>query len=226
MVILSDKYSETMKILDLSLMMTAEEMKTCFDCISRFENLRELTLGLITKKVTEQPFRDYLSLIVQKCNKLLKLDLIILTDSAITERFFASFSEFKALKKLKIELFNNELSGSVECFKHCKQLNDIDIKCYELREDFFANIASFVPKLKTLRIKTRNRFSDSFNDSFQKMKNIQLISYSVTDGYHKVISTKNWYFGKSLIEVMLSPNGMNVKHINDNCGLITHSESN
>ena len=32
--------------------------------------------------------------------------------------------------------------------------------------------------------------------------------------------TKCWYFGKSLIEVMLSPNGMNVKHITHNCGLI------
>ena len=33
---------------------------------------------------------------------------------------------------------------------------------------------------------------------------------------------KTWYFGKSVSEVMLSPNGMNVKHITHNCGYIRH----
>ena len=37
---------------------------------------------------------------------------------------------------------------------------------------------------------------------------------------YDLIYSKTWYFGKSLIEVMLSPNGMNVKHITHNCGLI------
>ena len=46
------------------------------------------------------------------------------------------------------------MSGNVECFKHCKQLIDIDINYPELTEDFFANIASFVPKLQSLQIST------------------------------------------------------------------------
>ena len=37
---------------------------------------------------------------------------------------------------------------------------------------------------------------------------------------------KKWYFGKSLIEVMLSPNGMNVKHINHNFGFIEFEKRN
>ena len=227
--ILSDKYSKTMKSLNFDFMdvirITAEELKTCFNCISWFEHLKELKLEFRYWYELE-PIDDCLSLIGQKCNKLLKLDLKIITNFAISDRFFASFSQFKAIKKLKIDLFDNELSGSIECFKHCKQLIELDINYRELREDFFANIASFVPKLQSLRIKTRNQFSDSFIDSFQQMKNIQLINYSVTDGYNKVIYTKNWYFGKSVSEVMLSPNGMNVKHINDNYGLIIHEEYN
>ena len=225
MVILSSKYSQTIKTLDIFFVnLTAEELKTRIECIARFENLKVLKLLLHTM-ITE-PIDYCLSLIGQKCNKLLKLDLKIITNFAISDRFFASFSQFKAIKKLKIELFENELSGSIECFKHCKQLIELDINYRELREEFFANIASFVPKLQSLRIKTRNQFSDSFIDSFQQMKNIQLINYSVTDGYNKVIYTKNWYFGKSVSEVMLSPNGMNVKHINDNYGLIIHEEYN
>ena len=204
--------------------MTTKQLKTCIECIARFENLKELTLNLFTLKATK-PIDDCLSLIGQKCNKLLKLDLIILTNSAITDRFFASFSEFKALKKLKIELFNNEWSGSVECFKHCKQLIELEINYPELREDFFANIATFVPKLKFLRIKTRIKYSDSFIDSFQTMKNILRIDYLVTKRYDKIISTKYWFFGKHLSQVMLSPHRMNVKPINHNCGLITHEES-
>ena len=38
---------------------------------------------------------------------------------------------------------------------------------------------------------------------------------------NKTIDKNYYYFGKSLIEVMLSPNGMNVKHITHNCGLIS-----
>ena len=53
------------------------------------------------------------------------------------------------------------VNGSIECFKHCKQLNDIDINYPKLREDFFANIASFVPKLQSLRVITETHFSES-----------------------------------------------------------------
>ena len=61
---------------------------------------------------------------------------------------------------------NTVLSGSVECFKHCKQLNELDIDYRKLREDFFANIASFVPKLQLLKIKSDQQFSDTFINLF------------------------------------------------------------
>ena len=94
-----------------------------------------------------------------------------------------------------------------------------------MTEDFFANIASFVPKLQLLRIITYKKFSDSFIHSLNSLKTIQNVEHIF---FHRVKRTKqinNWYFGKSVSEVMLSPNGMNVKHINDNCGLITEEEN-
>ena len=204
MVLLSSKYSQTMKTMDIFIVnVIAEELKTGIECIARFENLKELKLLLHTGMITE-PIDDCLSLIGQKCNKLLKLDLKINSNSGISDQFFASFSEFKAIKKLKIG--SNELSGSVECFKHCKQLIELDITYNKLKEDFFANIASFVPKLKTLRIESRYDFSESFIDLFQTMKNIQSISYSVFEGkiliYHKIFYTKYWSFGERLSEVI------------------------
>ena len=213
MYILSDKYSQTIKRFDVRFgNLTEEELKTCFECIARFENLKELRvdLGLI---VTTQAIGDCLSLIGRKCTKLLKLDLC-----PIFDRFFTTFSEFKAIKKLKIALSHNTvLSGSVESFKHCTQLYDIDIVCDKLREDFFTNIQLFAPKLQSLRIETTEQFSDSFIDLFHSMKSIQKVMiFNQNDENHR----KFYYFGKSLSEVMLSPNGMNVKHITNNCDLI------
>ena len=217
MKILSDKYSKTMKTLNVFLNdMTEEDLKTCIEYICRFENLRELILSIYSF-IIEEPIDDCLSLIGQKCNKLLKLDLRI--DVVITDQFFISLSTFKAIKKLNLRLFNSTVvKASVECFKHCKQLKHLDIHYPELREDFFANIASFVPKLQLLQISTEKEYSDSFIDSFHSMINIRKVFLFRC---YKPIPKKYWYFGKCLSEVMLSPNGMNVKHITHNCGLIT-----
>ena len=215
---LSFKCSQTIKTLNVTFShLMAEDLKTDIELISRFENLKELSLNLRYINIHySEPIDDCLSLIGQKCNKLLKLDLIFDKSVPITDQFFEIFSEFKSIKKLKINIMpKNKLSGSVECFKHCKQLIDLDINYDELREDFFANIASFVPKLQSLHIRTDNRFSDSFINNFNSMKNIQIFNHIYGNQYDS-----NWYFGKSVSEVMLSPNGMIVKHINHNCGLI------
>ena len=217
MKILSDKYSKTMKSLDIRLSdLTEEELKTCIKCIARFENLKELKLSIYT----EEPIVDCLSLIGQKCNKLLKLDLSISDNVPISDNFFALFSKFKSIKKLTIYLpLNTVLSESVECFKHCK-LEELDITYFKIAEDFFANIASFVPKLQLLRIRSEKQFSDSFINCIQSMKNMKSVYHVI--GKQKFFENI-WYFGRCLSKVMLSPNGMNVKPINDNCGLITNT---
>ena len=122
--IFSNKYRKTMKTLNIGINnMNAKELKTCIEYISRFENLKELKLRINCSKNTE-PIDDCLSLIGQKCKKLLKLDLRINTSVPISDRFFEIFSEFESIKKLELHLTHNTvLSGSVECFKHCKQLN-------------------------------------------------------------------------------------------------------
>ena len=156
----------------------------------------------------------------------MKLDLHINRTVPISKGLFDIFSEFKDIKKLRIDLINNRvLSGSVECFKHCKQLNELDINFKRLREDFFANIDLFVPKLQLLKIGSNKQFSDSFIRPFHSMKSIQKIEFRRYNKANKIIDNKTWCFGKSLIEVMLSPNGMNVKHITHNCGSITFPKS-
>ena len=217
--ILSDKYSKTMKTLELRFgRMSYEELKTRFDYICRFENLKELKLKLMFDGITE-PIDDCLSLIGQKCTKLVKLDLSIGDCITISDRFFDVFTHFKAIKKLKICLLRYRvLSGSVKCFKHCKQLYELDITDHELREDFFTNIASFVPKLKSLVIYTKKQYSDSFIDSFLPMKDIQRIE--LRDNNQSL--AKIWNFRKCLTEIMLSPNGKHVIRVNDYCGKIDY----
>ena len=217
MKIFSVKYSQTMKSLNVMLSsLTAEELKTCIEYISRFENLRQLSLefGPMSNK---QPIDDCLSLIGQKCTKLLKLDLNIYPSVPISDRFFAAFSEFKALKKLIIRFGNDiEVNASVEAFKHCKQLKDLDFTYNRLTEDFFANIHSIVPKLQYLHIRTSEQYSDLFINSFHSMKNIQKVFVD-----QKFSSDKYYYFGKCLSDVMSSPKAKHVIRVYDNCGLIT-----
>ena len=136
---LSDKYRQTMKILDVSLYnITTEELKTCIVCIARFENLKQLKLTIGSLK-NNQPIDVCLSLIGQKCNKLLKLDLIFkmtvrrthITNLLETDASFSTaLSEFKALKSLSISLPKlPKVMNNVKCFEHCKQLKHLVINC-------------------------------------------------------------------------------------------------
>ena len=192
--ILSDKYSKTLKTLNVTLReLTTDQLKTHIDCISRFENLQSLTLKFC-HLLPNEPIDDYLILIGQKCNKLLKLDLSINCLTPKTDRLFDALSEFKTIKKLKLYFLQIEeqINGSVECFKHCKQLNELDIQYNALREDFFINIEKFVPKLRTLKIETYQQFSDSFQRPFHSMKSIQSVELLDKNKLEK----KFWYFRK------------------------------
>ena len=218
--IMSDKYSKTMKTLKLYFgYMSYEELKTCIGYVVRFENLKELILDIKSSEITE-PIDSCLSLIGQKCNKLLKLELEINFNVPISDRFFDVFTQFKTLKKLRINLLYNRrvLSGSVESFRHCKQLIELDLKYSELREDFFTNIATFVPKLQFLRIYTTKKYYNLFIDSFLSMKDIQRVELRDNSEYFP----KTWNFRKCLTEIMLSPNGKHVIRVNDYCGKIDY----
>ena len=140
----------------------------------------QLELILDSLKSTE-PIDDCLSLIGRKCTKLLKLDLC-----PIFDRFFTTFSEFKAIKKLRIELRDNiVLYGSVECFEHCTELYELNIDYNDLTEDFFTGIASHLPKLRFLYIYADNDYFDCFVNPFLSMKNMEKIENN---------SKKVWFF--------------------------------
>ena len=84
-------------------------------------------------------------------------------------------------------------------------------------------LKTFIDCISRLK-NSSNRYCNSFIDWFHSMKNIErvsLFSHWITCQNVSMSDTKYYYFDKSLSEVMLSPNGMNVKHINDKCGLIT-----
>ena len=176
--------------------LTDEELKTCIECIARFENLRKLRLRFDLMETT-QPIDDCLSLIGQKCNKLLKLGLVIDSSVPITERFFNVFHKSNAIKILEIDISDNTIiiKGSFECFKHCKQLIELDITSGELREEFFANIATFLPKLQFLHISNPQQFSETFFDLFKHPKHFQRLDYRYTYPDQIVIYSKSLNFG-------------------------------
>ena len=218
MKILSDKYRQTLKTLGLKIRFydMNDKEKKAFSQNFRFNDLRKLSLAL-NFSGSGQPIVECLSMVGQNCPKLSDLTIISLS---MFKNYFTIFSEFKAIEKLNIMFFIGNDNENIEYFKHCPHLKELDIFYPELREDVFTNIQSFLPKLQSLRIQTKNEFSDSFIDSFHSMKSIQKVMvFNQNDENHK----KFYYFGKSLSEVMLSPNGKDVKQITDNCGLIDYN---
>ena len=180
---LVDKYSQKVKYLWIFIYeLTAKELKTCVDCICGFGNSRFLFLSIRSLKFT-QPIDESIAMIGRKCTKLLKFEFSYDFDIdlfPISDRFFDVFFHFKAITRLDIFLPNfGAVIGSVECFKHCKQLKHLDINYNGLTEDFFIHIATFVPKLQSLEISTDEKFSNSFINSFHSMKNIQKIGLRI-----------------------------------------------
>ena len=219
MKILSDKYSKTFTLLNAKFYRNSfNDLEIYFDYISRFENLRVLRLELQQKR---QPI-DCLSLIGQKCTKLMELELNVRKYSPISHRFFNSFSKFTSIKKLKfVSLYGKVLKGSIRSLKNCKKLNHLDFGYLQISEDFFTNINVFLPKLQFISFSSKQEYSDSFIDSFHSMKYIQKVIISVYNLPIIEYYTKYWYFGKCLSEMMLSPNRKHIIRLNDDCGLIT-----
>ena len=220
MKIFSDKYKKTMKNICFDVFqLNAKELNEFIECISSLENLRSLTVSIATDRINE-PIDDCLSLIGRKCTKLLKLDLRIHGSALISHRLFDVFNQLKVIKKLKIESKDNRvLSGSVECFRDCKQLYDIDLTLDELNDDFFSNMGSIFPQLQRLRISTNRSISDSFVNSLHSRKSIVKVSLFVFNEPNNTYYKKCWYFGKRLFEVKASPKGKDVIDIGHNCGL-------
>ena len=93
--LLSDKYSQTIKTLHIGFygLESEEQLKTCIEYITRFENLKELKLRINSNQFNGIINR-LVSLIGQKCNKLLKLDLSINDSILISNQFSNVLKEF------------------------------------------------------------------------------------------------------------------------------------
>ena len=220
--IISVKYSQTIKKLNATMIPKSEEIfGNNFESICSLENLRELRLNFFSDEFNN--FQS-LSLIGQKCTKLLKMKLNFCNLPELSEKFFDIFLEFKALKKLILSLpFNIILNGNIESFKHCKQLNELYINYPELREEFFVNIGSFVPNLKILSIRTQKQYSDSFINSVHSMKNIQKITLTFDNPDNRKFNYKFWFSNNGLPEKWVKLWQKKMININDKCVLIAYA---
>ena len=139
----------------------------------------------------------------------------------LSDQTFAVFLKFKNLKSLTISFKTaTKLNTSVECFKNCK-LVELNIDYSKLTEEFFTNIATFVPQLESLNIRGGKMFSDSFIDLFYSIENIQCVThrfYEDVDDFYVDGDIMCWYFGKRLLKALSKPNGEEVIQVNDKCG--------
>ena len=173
MKILSDKYQKKIKHLEIEFSkkyfsqksLNHEDLKTCLNQLSLFVNLRSLKLQILihindsqqnsVEKCLEQLFKN--------CDKMERLSF---TCYSISNKFFNILSNLKSLERLRLDFrISKLLTESVECLKECHKLKHLMICCDELNENFFDDIHTYVPNLRTIIISANQQMSDNFYKS-------------------------------------------------------------
>ena len=148
----------------------------------------------------------------RNCVKLKNFRLEINDNSLISDNFFAVLSHLKSIEILEIVLgLTKKLRASVKSLKDCPKLKRLLITYNELTEDFFAGIHSYVPNIKTIEIKTKQRMSDQFFTSLSSMRYLQKIIVEFYNDFKEI------YYNKNL---KANENNNRINYLNSNCGVV------
>ena len=185
------KYGKSLKEISIDLMLlSSDELKTCFAHISRFESLESFKFQYYLKNSTKA-LKECLHLLAKKCTKIKKIKIDCRSTETFNRLLFA-LSEFRSLERLVIELSdtNNTYQGSVEYLENCIRLKHLTIIYPKLIQTFFEDIQTILPNLRYLNIESREIERQSlkpFIESLQTMKCIErvVVNYSTKFYYQK-----------------------------------------
>ena len=212
---LSDKYHKTLKHLNITFHeLRPELLMACFVDLCLFDNLESLEVKVIDfMYYKEYTIDECIQQLTQKCVKLKNFGLEC---SSISDHFFSALSNLKSVERLKLDfgfIKSKLTTGSVKYLKECHQLNHLSIKYYELNENFFHGIQTFVPNLRTIIISAKKQMSDNFYKSLSSMKYLQKVFVDCDMKF----DFKIFYYNKSLKTI---EDKNRIQYLSTNCGLI------
>ena len=211
-----EKYSNALTFINVVLcFITDQEVEECLLSISQLKNLEKLNICF--GNLQSEPSLDGLAMIGHKCTKISKLNLVLTAYAQISEEIFDILSAFKSLRSLSILGKFISSKGGIKKLYWCSQLRHLRIINTLLDKDFFVDIATTLPNLRTLHINTGQIFSESFIKPFLSMKFIEKVIHRID--YRNSIYSDEWYFGKQLREMKFKYT--NIIHITNNCGLVS-----
>lgn len=181
---LADYYSHSLQKIRIKLVsnnLMGNAMNACLKQLSRFVNIRFLTLLLYTHhKGYVAPIDDGLRLIGHNCPKL-KHFVCEMTRNLVSGQMFSILSEYSALKTCKISTTDENLEnyGTVERLSNLKNLKHLTLYLEYLSDKHFVNIHSFLPNLKSFKVNTSIGYlSDSTVQSLSKLAQLTTIEIS------------------------------------------------
>ena len=211
--ILTEKYAKSLKKLEINIIttdMNETQLKTCLQQISCFDNLRSLELKIERSDANIDTIDQSIALLVRKCSQLKTFELVIHNSSLISEHFLSSLSELKSIEKLIVDFKRvTKNIGDIDCLRQCSQLKTLIITHDRLNEEFFANIATILPKLQLLDIRTNENIGDAFLTSLHSMLSLQQI----------IVNKKRFFYFHKYLE---NSDKSKMKLFGDYCGKIVH----
>ena len=160
---LADFYSDTIETIRIKFMsnyLMGNVMNGCLKQLSRFVNIRSLTLLMYTyQKGYIAPIDEGLRLIGNNCSKL-KHFVCEMTQNLISGQLFSIFSEYSALKTCKISTTYENLDdyGTVEWLKNLKNLKHLTLYLKYLSDKHLVDIHSFLPNLESFKVNTSDGY--------------------------------------------------------------------
>ena len=186
------KYSRIMKRIRMTSFSTFN-MQTWSSHISRLQHLQYLVLVFVN--IDDSTTVAMVVKLAQQLTKLEKFEFIDKGTTALSDKFFRSFSDFKSLKFLNIEFVSLlSLTASLNSFGHCSQLMVLRLSfpSAELNTPLLITTAPMLPRLMAIIIDVKTEIPENAFEILSTLKSIGRVITS-NDG-----QLKDYLFGKAL----------------------------
>ena len=149
-----------------------------FNSLSKLKELKVLSIFFVDFESYDRRIAKCFEEIGLNCKNLKNFSLRVeFVNSFDAKHCFESFKSFTSLKRLSFRLRSTAESDSGKLdaivLRNCHQLTHLDIKCDLIDDNFFDGIQYLTPKLKDLKIKTKEEITDNSMLSIAKLRRLE-----------------------------------------------------
>ena len=144
--------------------------------LSQLKHLEILSIQMKDNDSYDNRMAKSVESIAMNCNKLKSFELDVSEGKAFDAKHFCeAFKKFSSLKRLSFRSTDSKFDGRLEidCIKNCKQLTHLKLMSDQIDDNFFLEIDSVFPHLKSLKIFLRDELSDKALQPMARLKHLE-----------------------------------------------------